>query len=614
MAAKLLRPPLLRRAATALTVLTLLFMPIVGAESAAAQEGEVGKNLVVISGTGSSWSEVAIKQWTKNVKQFGLSVNYEGTGSSNGRKQFELGTVDYAVSEIPYGLTDLGEQDPPPARKYAYMPVVAGGTAFMYNLRIGGRPVTNLRLSGEVIAKIFTSAITHWNDPAILADNPGLGLPARQIIPVVRSDGSGTTAQLTKWLSTAHPAIWDAYCARNGNPTPCGQTSSYPVLPGTGMTALAQSSGVADQVAEERNEGTITYVEYAYALKANFPVAKVLNRSGYYVEPTEYSVAVALLEARINNDENSPAYLTQELSGVYNNADPRAYPLSSYSYMIIPTAIEYGFSRDKGLTLGKFAYYFLCEGQQTVPSIGYSPLPINLVQAGLEQVAKIKGADTKELNIADCNNPTFSPDGTNRLATVAPQPKACDKQGPSQCTDGTGGAEASTEVSAGGGESGQDADSDVPASGSAQTGTAADPGSTKTTSAGQGPAKVGTATQAAEKASGQAGATGTTGTTGTGGANTAKSAVAEIDGDTGLPKSQAVDATGAGAPVAGSSGSGGTAGATNGRAISATPISMTSSTTGGFRLSLMVLAGILLIAFVTLPPLIARKLSDRSAS
>src|SRR5262249_44520091 len=145
---------------------------------------------VTISGSGSTWSANAIKQWITNVGQYGMRVNYADQGSSTGRAQFKEGTVDYAVSEIPYGLKDLGTNasDPAPSRKFAYMPIVAGGTAFMYNLKINGRRVTNLRLSGDTITKIFTGVITTWNDAAIRADNPSLALPARKIVPVVRSD------------------------------------------------------------------------------------------------------------------------------------------------------------------------------------------------------------------------------------------------------------------------------------------------------------------------------------------------------------------------------------------------------------------------------------------
>jgi phosphate ABC transporter phosphate-binding protein len=393
--------------------------------------------LVPISGAGSTWSANAIDQWRRNVNQFGLRVNFQSTGSSDGRNQFKNGTVDYAVSEIPYGLTDNGVQDPPPARGYAYMPIVAGGTAFMYNLKVAGKRVTTLRLSGENITKIFTGVITRWDDPAIKADNPGLALPARPVVPVVRSDGSGTSAQFTLWMSKQHAALWSAYCTKMGRAADCGQTSSYPSK--APFLALAGSLGVSGYVSQDKNEGTITYVEESYALNTGFPVVKLLNQAGYYVEPNANNVAVALTGAQINAD------LTQKLDEVYNNGDKRAYPLSSYSYMIVPTKIEAPINENKGYTLSKFAAYFLCEGQQSAPQLGYSPLPRNLVQAGLDVVRKIPGHDAAGLDINKCKNPTFGPGGANLLAKNAPMPPECDRKGgPVQCTTATGGSKTET--------------------------------------------------------------------------------------------------------------------------------------------------------------------------
>lgn len=417
---------------TALAVGLSVMVVMVGSPAQAA-------SYVPVSGAGSTWSQVALDQWRRNVVQYGIKVNYAGTGSSDGRNQFRNGTVDFAVSEIPYGLKDGGVVDSPPSRGYAYLPIVAGGTSFMYNLVIGGKRVTNLRLSGASISGIFTGNIKNWNDPKIAADNPSLALPARKIVPVVRSDGSGTTAQFSTWLSAQYPSLWNAYCVKAGRNSPCGVTSNYPVVPGGGFTAQSGSLGVSGYVSQAANDGTITYVEYAYALNTGYPVAKVLNKAGYYTEPTASNVAVGLLGATVNNDSKSSAYLTQQLGGVYNNSDKRTYPLSSYSYMVVPTRQEFGFSSDKGYTLGAFAYYFLCQGQQQADVLGYSALPINLVKAGLEQVKKIPGVDVKSVDIAKCNNPTFSSSGANLLAKTAPYPPACDKLGAAQCTTGTGG-------------------------------------------------------------------------------------------------------------------------------------------------------------------------------
>ncbi|MFJ4849697.1 MULTISPECIES: phosphate ABC transporter substrate-binding protein PstS [unclassified Streptomyces] len=410
------------------TALTLLAGVLFGAGPATAA------TYTPISGAGSTWSQNALDQWRASVKQYNMIINYSGTGSSDGRNQFRNGTVDYAVSEIPYGMADSGVVDVPPVRRYSYLPITAGGTSFMYNLTIDGKRVTDLRLSGEVIAKIFTGRITNWNDPAIKADNPAIAskLPDRPVVPVVRSDTSGTTAQLSTWMSKQYPSLWDDYCARAGRSAPCGTTSNYPLVQGSGFVAQAGSNGVSGYVAQSGSMGTITYVEYSYAkYTTGFPVAKVLNKAGYYVEPTASNVAVALLEARINQDA------TQNLDGVYNSTDPRAYPLSSYSYMIIPTALESHFNAQKGETLGAFAYFALCQGQQSVDDLGYAPLPVNLVQAGLEQVRKVPGVNVAGIDITNCHNPTFSSDGTNTLVKTAPYPSVCDRLGSGPSCDGT---------------------------------------------------------------------------------------------------------------------------------------------------------------------------------
>jgi phosphate transport system substrate-binding protein len=155
------------------------------------------------------------------------------------------------------------------------------------------------------------------------------------------------------------------------------------------------------------------------------------------VEPSANSVAVALLKAQIAPD------LTQILDGVYNNADPRSYAMSSYSYMIVPTEVGGVFTAGKGKTLSTFAKYMLCEGQQQAADLGYSPLPMNLVIAGFAQVARIPGTAVPAFDPTSCNNPTFKPGDspdTNQLALTAAQPAECDKKGPNQCTTGTGGA------------------------------------------------------------------------------------------------------------------------------------------------------------------------------
>lgn len=409
-------------------LVSLLLVPLVtlgGAVAASADE------YVPVSGAGSTWSQVAIDAWRRDVRSSGIVVNYAGTGSSDGRAQFRYGTVDFGVSEIPFQVhpTD-GSQPEISPRPFVYMPIVAGGTSFMYNLIVGGRRVTDLRLSGETITKIFTGAITNWNDPQIKADY-GNQLPDKPIVPVVRSDGSGTSAQFSLYMATQYPDIWNSFCSRILGRSPCGMTSNYPQFPGS--KAQSGSYGVANYVAASYGVGAITYVEYAYPRQLNFPVVKLLNASGYYVQPTASNVGVALTSATIAPD------LTQILTGVYNNPDKRAYPMSSYSYMILPTDITSPMNADKGKTLTTFTNYFLCAGQQKADILGYSPLPINLVQAAFTQTVKVPGAVAAPSNLASCNNPTFR-GGVNTLLQSAPYPPACDSRTSAPCgTPASGG-------------------------------------------------------------------------------------------------------------------------------------------------------------------------------
>jgi len=398
------------------------------------------ESYVPISGSGSTWSQNALDQWRKNVADnYGMTVNYSGTGSSAGRNDFINQTVDFAVSEIPFqGQPEDGSPPEKPTTGYSYMPIVAGGTSLMYNLKIGGKRVTNLRLSGEVITKIFSGQIAKWNDPAIQADNPALAMPDVSITPVYRSDGSGTSAQFTAWMKAQFPSVWTF-----------GMRSQFPqVTPA--FKGQSGSLGVAGYVSQNYGEGAITYVEYSYAMKSGFPVVKVLNNAGYFVEPTYQSVAVALMSATINPD------LTQNLDGVYNSGDPRAYPMSSYSYMIVPTETNKVFTVEKGRTLSRFASYMLCEGQQKASALGYSPLPMNLVQAGSAVLTQIPGTEGP-LDFDRCNNPTFKPGDSpsnNQLALTAPAPPECDKAGATQCVEGTGGAQEETPATGSGGASG----------------------------------------------------------------------------------------------------------------------------------------------------------------
>jgi phosphate ABC transporter phosphate-binding protein len=546
-------------ALASLAVGTLLMLVLAGGTASA-------DSFVPVSGEGSSWSANALNQWIADVQQQGMRINFTANGSTTGRQDFIKGLTDFAATDIPFQTnpTDGSAPEHPQAGSYAYIPITAGGTVFMYNLKINGQQVTNLRLSGLNLAKIYTGAISNWDDPALAADNPALKLPNQSIVPVVRSDGSGTSYELSEWMISQFPAVWNAYCAKVGRAPSCGATSFYPTV--TGMIAQSGDLGVAGYVAQSYASGSIGYVNYSYALDAKFPVAQMLNSAGYYTEPTAQNVAVSLLQDQVDTtDVNNPAlYLTQNLQGVYTDNDPRTYPLSSYGYLVIPTTVQGQFSTAKGHTLAAFGYYALCQGQTEAAPLGYSPMPINLVQAGFDQIAKIPGVTVQAFNYTTCKNPTFSTSGANQLAATAPLPSACDKQGPTQCTTGTGGA--------------------------AAVATAVSPGSAAATAA----AKAGTS------ASGGSAATGT----GTAGSGTGTGTAAGAAGAAGSSSSTTE-------PCDPSSGSCTSSAGLSGATPAATTATLVVSTGWSWNQSLLILIGLALVALVLLPGLLVRRM-DRS--
>src|SRR5262249_43003387 len=287
-----------------------------------------------ISGSGSSWASVALDQWSSNVRQNGLVVNYNPDGSAAGRQDYINNQVDFSGSDPPFrnGQDELGGTGAENGGKYglSYIPPTARGTPVLYPHQVAGHLIRNLRLRPLTIMKIFTGGITNWDNKAITNDY-GKQLPNLPITPVVRSDGSGATFFLTRWMEHLNPGLWNAFCRRvhPGIRLPCPQTEFYPTNFGNAK-AENGSTNVANYITSSYGNGAIGYDEYAYALNSHYPVVKVANPGGYWSLPTASNVAVALTKARINEDKNSRNFLQQNLDSVYTFRDPRSYPLSSY--------------------------------------------------------------------------------------------------------------------------------------------------------------------------------------------------------------------------------------------------------------------------------------------
>ncbi|HSY14356.1 MAG TPA: substrate-binding domain-containing protein [Jatrophihabitantaceae bacterium] len=559
-------PGIARRWVAATAAAALAVLAATGPASAATSHAE-------ITGSGSSWAANAVNQWVSDVSRNGLQVVYTSTGSASGRQSFALKSVDFAFSDIPYQGRDpiSGLPDTSDGRPYAYLPVVAGGTSFPYHIGNGASQIKNLRLSGRTLALIFTNKITNWDDPQIAADNNGMRLPNLAIIPVVHSEGSGDTAQFTQYLEAEYPSIWNPYN---------GVASFTEYWPRTGaQVAQNGSDGVMNFISSRAGNGTIGFDEYSYALLANFPVAKILNAAGYYTAPTQYNVAVALQDAQINEDPLSIDYLTQNLTNVYTNPDIQTYPISSYSYAIIPTgnnAVEtHTDTTAKRQTIADFLYDSICQGQGEIGPIGYSALPINLVQAGFAQIAKLHaadhGVDLNSENVSTCNNPTFIPGkpNVNHLAVIAPVPPPCDKKGAGPCAPGVG------------------VQNSNPVNGRAPAATSSN-GST-TTGTGQG-------TSGTSGTGGGTGSAGTTGGAGTGGTT----------GGTGTGVATSIDPN-TGQQVADGGTGGGTTTTVNGTATNLADAAQSS----GLSWLLAILAVALLLAALVVPVLAGRYFAAR---
>jgi len=348
-----------------------------------------------VLGQGSSFAFIAIDQWRADVaRKLGLDLNYSSTGSPAGQLAFKNGQADFASSDIPFLPANI------PSFQYAYLPIVAGGTAVMYNCSDdAGQPITTLKLSARLIARMFMEpGLMRANDPEIVAENPSLAnrLPDKGLIRVARGTPAGTTAVFFTYLAQSAPDLWAKFkTSEEVFSNPSGEfITSYS---DTFQTRLAVKEGwafkggsdlLADTVTAQGGQAKVNcfigYAEAAYAVQKRLPVAYVKNTSGNYVLPTARAVAVALLSATRSPDG------TQNLSRVADSPDPQAYPISSYNYLIVNTSAQS--DRGKNDTIGQYTIYSITEGQRLSADLGYSPLPPNLVQQGLDAVGTVPGA------------------------------------------------------------------------------------------------------------------------------------------------------------------------------------------------------------------------------
>ena len=251
---------------------------------------------------GSTWSQVAVDAWRADVRASGVVVNFAGTGSTDGRSQFIQATVDFANTEIPFqNPPEPGQQAEVPSRDYAYLPIVAGGTSFMYNLTVGGQRVRDLqalrRAPWPRSSPARSPAGTTRRSRRTTARPCPTSRSSRSCAPTVpaprRSSRCTCAARRTYDLLPVHPRQAAPRAAATARASPSTRRSG---------TRRPRSARTASPTTSRRPTApaSIGYVEYAYAKRIDFPVVSLLNKAGYYAQPTAGNVAVALTKAKIN--------------------------------------------------------------------------------------------------------------------------------------------------------------------------------------------------------------------------------------------------------------------------------------------------------------------------
>jgi phosphate transport system substrate-binding protein len=301
-----------------------------------------------ISGAGSTFVQNIAQQWIKDfqAKCSGATVTYQGVGSGAGIQQFTAGTIDFGATDVV--MTPTEEQGAvAKGGQVTTIPWSGGGIALEYNLS----GVSDLKLSPETVTGIFAGKIKTWNDQAIKNDNSGANLPSTGIQVVHRSDGSGTTAAFTGYLTAVAPSVWTAGAAKDV-PWPTGQGAKG----SDGVTAAVKQTA-----------GAIGYAEVSFAKGSGLSMASVKNSAGTFVQPDSKNVTAALSEAQI------PPNL--KIKPNYKPTGADAYPISTFTFVLAFTKQK---DPAKGKVLKDYLTYAVTTGQAAAEGLYYAPLPSDL--------------------------------------------------------------------------------------------------------------------------------------------------------------------------------------------------------------------------------------------
>ncbi len=322
--------------------------------------GKTESQVVALNGAGATFPAPIYSKWFDEYHKShtGIQFNYQPIGSGGGIRQLLAGTVDFGASDQP--MTD--EQLSGAHAKVLHFPTVLGAVVPTYNIPDVSQ---ELSFTPEALAGIMLGTIKKWNAPEIAKANPGVKLPASEIVVVHRSDGSGTTFVWTDYLSKVSPA-WKSKAG-------AGNSINWPVgLGGKG------NDGVAGLVKQTPN--SIGYVELVYAIQNNMNYGRVRNASGAFVKAGLDSVTAAAASAAASIPADFRVSIT-------NAPGAGAWPISSFTWLLVPQNIPDAAKRQ---AITGFLEWMLGPGQQMTQALSYAPLPDSVVAQEKQAIARIQ--------------------------------------------------------------------------------------------------------------------------------------------------------------------------------------------------------------------------------
>jgi phosphate transport system substrate-binding protein len=291
-----------------------------------------------------------------------IQVNYQSIGSGGGIRQLAAGTVDFGASDMPLSDDQITQFKQARGMGVLHYPTVLGAAVPSYNVE---GVSTELNFTEKALAGIYLGAITKWNDAEIAKANPGVKLPNADIVPVHRSEGSGTSYIWTDFLSK----VSDDWKNKVGK----GASPNWPVgLGGKG------NEGVTGLIKQTPN--SIGYIELIYAIQNHIPYGKVQNKTGKFIKADLASVTAAAAGAA--NDMPSDFRVS-----ITDASGPTAYPISSFTWLLIPEKIADAAKRD---AVKNFLKWMITDGQKYTEPLSYAPLPEPVVAKEMKAISEVR--------------------------------------------------------------------------------------------------------------------------------------------------------------------------------------------------------------------------------